>query len=353
MMPTSTAATPAAAPATMADLLQTPVTAAAPVVVDSNAAAFDAILALETLAATLSTVDPLAGEAALEELADSDSDTEDDSEDAEEASAEDPLAFLAGLLNLAAPLPQPQVDASGEGLGGGGGEEAPEFTVAVNGQQSREAAVPAGSQPPVSAAAAGPADKPDTPNPLAGLTTLMDPVDASAGDDLAARGDRESASVQGLARAAEWMSPAARQSAVERATVTTHVRDARWADDFSNRVSLMVRAGESAASLQLTPVDLGPVEINLTVRDSQASIHFGATHADTRALIEASLPRLRDMLAAHGFSLADASVSQGFARQQQPSNGPAVAAMGDSTSPDSEVERVRAIQPLGLLDTYA
>jgi flagellar hook-length control protein FliK len=324
------------------------------VVVDGNAAAFDAILALETLAATISTVDPLAGEAALEELADSEGDREDDYEDSEEASAEDPLAFLAGLLNLAAPLPQPQpqVEASVEGLGGGGAEEVPDFTVPAN-AQSREAAVPAGAQQPVAPVVAAPMGESDTPNPLAGLTTPTEPVDAATADDPAARGDRETASVQGLARAAEWLSPAARHAAVERATVATHVRDARWADDFSHRVSLMVRAGESAASLQLTPVDLGPVEINLTVRDSQASIHFGAAQADTRALIEASLPRLREMLATHGFSLADASVSQGFARQQQHSNTPAAAARGDSTSPDTEVERVRTIQPLGLLDTYA
>ena len=51
------------------------------------------------------------------------------------------------------------------------------------------------------------------------------------------------------------------------------------------------------------------------IRDSQASIHFGAAQAETRALIEASIPRLREMLAAQGFQLADASVSQGFARQ--------------------------------------
>ena len=33
----------------------------------------------------------------------------------------------------------------------------------------------------------------------------------------------------------------------------------------------MVRGGESSASLQLTPVDLGPMDVNVTVRDGQAS----------------------------------------------------------------------------------
>ena len=102
---------------------------------------------------------------------------------------------------------------------------------------------------------------------------------------------------------------------VESAALTTHVRDPRWADDLGNRLASMVRAGESSASLQLTPVDLGPLEVNVAVRDNQATVHFGAANAETRALLEASIPRLREMLAAQGFQLMDSSVSQGFARQ--------------------------------------
>ena len=122
------------------------------------------------------------------------------------------------------------------------------------------------------------------------------------------------------ARAAEWLAHGVRPmtSASEQQGIATSVRDPRWADDFATRISLMVRGGESQASLQLSPVDLGPMDVSVTVRDGQASIHFGAAHAETRALIEASLPRLREMLAAQGFNLMDASVSQGFARQNRP-----------------------------------
>jgi hypothetical protein len=53
--------------------------------------------------------------------------------------------------------------------------------------------------------------------------------------------------------------------------------------DFATRISLMVRGGESQASLQLTPLDLGPMDVNVTVRDGQASIHFGARIPKPRA----------------------------------------------------------------------
>jgi flagellar hook-length control protein FliK len=134
--------------------------------------------------------------------------------------------------------------------------------------------------------------------------------------------------------------------------VLTHARDPRWADDFSARVSLMIRAGESTASLQLTPVDLGPVEVNVTVKDSQATIHFGATQADTRALIEASLPKLRELLASQGFNLLDASVSSGFSQAQRQGSAPG-GAPGSANEAETSITEARSVRALGLLDVYA
>jgi flagellar hook-length control protein FliK len=144
-----------------------------------------------------------------------------------------------------------------------------------------------------------------------------------------------------------------KQATVERAEaaqLATHVRDPRWVDDLGNRLASMVRTGESSASLQLTPVDLGPLEVNVSVRENQATVHFGASNAETRALLEASMPRLREMLAAQGFQLMDSSVSHGFARQarHEAAGTPRVDALGESP--------IVAVQPIhitGLLDLYA
>jgi flagellar hook-length control protein FliK len=132
--------------------------------------------------------------------------------------------------------------------------------------------------------------------------------------------------------------------------MTTHARDPRWAEEFGARIALLVNQRESVAAISLTPVDLGPVDVNVTVRDSQATIHFGAAQAETRALIEASLPKLRELLAAQGFQLMDASVSQGFTRQSK-SESPSVprpSSVEDVTPPES-----RSLTLNRLLDTYA
>jgi flagellar hook-length control protein FliK len=137
---------------------------------------------------------------------------------------------------------------------------------------------------------------------------------------------------------------------VESNAFTTHVRDPRWADELGNRLASMVRTGESSASLQMTPVDLGPLEVNVAVRDNQATVHFGAANAETRALLEASIPRLREMLASQGFQLMDSSVSHGFARQtrHESAGTPRVDAIGESPTAVATLTHIT-----GLLDLYA
>ncbi len=316
------------------------------------ASPFDAILTLESLAATCAALDssPLGGGAlegsSLEGLDDFDDDTETD--------GEEPLAFLTGLLSVVAPSAPPAQTASNDG--------AVEAAIgdALAGQ-ARHAAVP-DEQISTAAQNASTTTTATTAAPTAAVTgtdvamagkllAVADPAAANEAVD-AASTDATTAqeATAGIARAAEWLSHGPRHVAgAARDNIPTPVHSPRWAEDFGARVSLMVRGGESSASLQLSPVDLGPVEVNVTVRDSQASIHFGAAQAETRALLEASIPRLREMLAAQGFNLLDASVSQGFARQSRPD---VPAALRPGADPDEVVETTR-VTANGLLDLYA
>ncbi|MET0658250.1 MAG: flagellar hook-length control protein FliK, partial [Steroidobacteraceae bacterium] len=64
-----------------------------------------------------------------------------------------------------------------------------------------------------------------------------------------------------------------------------------WADELGSQISWMTDRGHQAASLRLSPEHLGPLEIQISIQDDQASVWFGAAHADTRAAIEGALPR--------------------------------------------------------------
>ncbi len=129
------------------------------------------------------------------------------------------------------------------------------------------------------------------------------------------------------------------------------VGSAAWADEVGSRVVMMTESGNHTASLKLSPEHLGPLEINITVRDDKASVWFGAAHADTRAAIETALPRLREMFEAQGLSLADAGVFREPPREQQAvKNNSMSTGQGDATD---EVATVTSRARLGLVDAYA
>lgn len=323
----------------------TPVTAAP----DTAETAFDTILALETVAATPTATSAAAAD--LTEALDGEATSGDlaDGDDGHDANESDPLAILAALLAYPAIAPAPTAPAGGKDDALEGIQDA----LASAGKQLGHAATDAASP---SLTDDGKADAPLTADLKAVDASLASKfMDATAA--LPAPNDGGGDTPRGLdanaaARAAEMLAHGPRHAAAsEQATIATPVRDPRWVEDFSTRIAMMVRGGESSASLQLTPVDLGPMEVNITVRDSQASIQFGAAHAETRALIENSIPQLREMLAAQGFQLMDASVSQGFARQTRPEI-PGVSRGQAEGEPEVAVIKTRVTLD-GLLDTYA
>ena len=290
--------------------------------------AFDALLALQSVSGEDTVTDlaaQMAGALDVAELPDT-LDDSDETDDAE-ASPDGALWFLAAVLP---PAPKPVA------------------TVAAG--KDAQAAI-AGTATPVRAGGADPADEfvqALALNNDAGDTDSKQPF-ANAGAPTPAIDTTTWNSMNGPA---EMFAHASRHAPerIESAALTTHVRDPRWADDLGNRLASMVRTGDSSASLQLTPVDLGPLEVNVSVRDNQATVHFGAANADTRALLEASIPRLREMLAAQGFQLMDSSVSHGFARQTRHESAGTPRVDGVGETPVASATRTHIT---GLLDLYA
>jgi flagellar hook-length control protein FliK len=315
------------------NILETaPVTPATPAAANgAPGSGFDAVLMMQNLAATAETLEAAqfeAGDTADLLATDETSEDEDQGDDLESS-----LAFLSALLTAA--VPRNLSNGSPGDFQAGQGDASGDFSP--------------GAQAPEGEAKALFLLAGESKDAKAADALALAPVRPELLETRTPSGD----AAQNLARAAELLAQAQRATATAapETAVLTPARDPRWADDFSARVSLLVRAGESSASLQLTPVDLGPVEVSVTVKDSQATIHFGAAQADTRALIEASLPKLRELLASQGFNLMDASVSSGFSRsQQQQASGSGARGNTDAESPATEAAVVRR---LGLLDTYA
>jgi flagellar hook-length control protein FliK len=135
-----------------------------------------------------------------------------------------------------------------------------------------------------------------------------------------------------------------------RATVGT----SEWADELGGQLTWMAHHGIGSASLQVSPPELGPIEVRIAVHGSAASVWFGAAQADTRTALEQALPRLHELFGAQGLALADASVSREPPREQRESTPATWGGAGATpASADSGTQDGIAMQRLGLLDLYA
>lgn len=176
-------------------------------------------------------------------------------------------------------------------------------------------------------------------------------TDAMKGDD-AGTSIQSNLSAQQSLEAAQSLRPATAGDAAGARALHHPVGSSAWADELATRMTLMTDRGQHSASLRLSPEHLGPLEVRIAIRDDQASVWFGAAHADTRAAIEQALPRLRELFAANGMSLADAGVFQDAPRDQpRLSSG----SFSPEQSAATEADAIAQIGPirLGLLDAYA
>jgi len=137
-----------------------------------------------------------------------------------------------------------------------------------------------------------------------------------------------------------------------------------WNKDLGERIVWMNNRALPAAEINLNPQHLGPVSVRIDMNQDQASIVFTAQHAAVREAIEASLPKLREMLGEQQLNLVNVSIAQhGGSEQKQAqsqsqaqpqyvnqTNGEVAADGGDG---NSVVEGERVVVSNGLLNTYA
>ena len=153
-------------------------------------------------------------------------------------------------------------------------------------------------------------------------------------------------------------------AAVQQATdlIGTPVRDAAWGDRLGERVVMMAGNQLKNAEIRLTPAELGPLRVQVTMEDGTTNVTFHAQHAVTRDAIEQALPRLRDMLAENGLSLGDAHVGEEGAAQgnrdgqSESETGLSAQSMDEGqqgNSADSPTAARTRISGTGLVDTFA
>lgn len=95
------------------------------------------------------------------------------------------------------------------------------------------------------------------------------------------------------------------------------VADKGWDNAFAQRVVWVANNHQQSAQLHVTPPNLGPVEIRISMNGEQTSAMFISPHASVREAIESALPRLREMFSDSGLTLGNVNVTSQHQQQQQ------------------------------------
>lgn len=111
--------------------------------------------------------------------------------------------------------------------------------------------------------------------------------------------------------------PADTSSPAARVTIASPLYTPGFAPEMAARLSVLAADGVQTAQLHLNPADMGPVVVQIVVDGQQARIEFQADQADTRAVLERSLPDLAAALRDSGLTLSGGGVFQQFAGQDQ------------------------------------
>ncbi|PPK74445.1 flagellar hook-length control protein FliK [Methylobacter tundripaludum] len=139
-----------------------------------------------------------------------------------------------------------------------------------------------------------------------------------------------------------------------------------WNKDLGERIVWMNSRAIPSAEIRLNPPHLGPISVRVDVSDDQATVVFTAQHAAVRETLEASIPKLREMMSAQHLNLAEVNVSQGSASDQGRSQsqsfaqtaegrgqGAPAVAVDELDDVEQEIANGQAVVSKGLLSIYA
>ena len=134
-----------------------------------------------------------------------------------------------------------------------------------------------------------------------------------------------------------------------------------WSKDLGDQIVWMNNKAIPAAEIKLNPAHLGPISVRIDVNQDQATILFTAQHAEVKEAIEASIPKLREMLGTQQLNLINVNISQNSTSDQGRSQSQTFSKTPENreqsiegvTDTIEKTEHDRIVISKGLLSIYA
>ena len=134
-----------------------------------------------------------------------------------------------------------------------------------------------------------------------------------------------------------------------------------WSEDLGEQILWMNNKGNTRRRTQAESSASWPISVRIDVNQDQATIMFTAQHADVKEAIEASIPKLREMLVTQQLNLVNVNISQnstpdqGRPQSQTFSKTPGNHEQGSDgvTETMEKIEPDQVVVSKGLLSLYA
>ena len=151
---------------------------------------------------------------------------------------------------------------------------------------------------------------------------------------------------------------------IESPVLTKPLTHPEWSKDLGNQIIWMNSKELSTAEIEMNPEHLGPISVRIDLTQDQASVEFTAQHAAVKEALEASIPKLREMLGTQQLNLTNVTISQSTTSDQGQSQSPYQSfsrtperqeqgTEGVATGLSEEAAANRIVVNKGLLSVYA
>lgn len=147
----------------------------------------------------------------------------------------------------------------------------------------------------------------------------------------------------------------AAESQVSQHQTANRSRDVVSPTELATHVRVLRSSGGGEAKLQLHPAELGRMTISLTTEGNEARVTFIVDNTQAKQAVEASLPRLRDLLDGAGLNLTDAEVSERDSENSnsQSDNQPSQDSVTNSSEVEEDFDQITAAPNTQLIDAFA
>lgn len=131
------------------------------------------------------------------------------------------------------------------------------------------------------------------------------------------------------------------------ASIAVPLQHPDWGNELGNRVTWMVQHDVHSASVKINPPNLGPIEMKISMVNDQVNVSFVSHHAPVREALDASIPRLREILGNNGLQLGDANVNhRSTSGQDHPGQQSFSPAHGGMTAYDNDAVGENGIESI-------